>query len=214
MRCAYEIKRRISVAAAIVFVSLLCIVQPVCAERETETAGASLGKDTGIGTGAGDKKASVRAKEGWVQTDDGRWWYQDSDGGNPKTSWRQIDGQWYFFDSEGYWVDDNSYERGSIKGIDVSAWQGKIDWQAVKADGIQFAFIRLGHGVHELDNYYKENMENAETAGIPVGVYFYSTAKTEAEAISDAQYVLKNLQGYLVSYPVVIDLEEILGYFV
>ncbi len=206
MQSTYGIKKRISVTVAFVFMVLLCIVLPVHAEKETGTAGASLGKDTEIETGK--EKTYGRARVGWVQTADGRWWYQDSDGGRPKTSWRQIDGKWYYFDAQGYWVSDNSYEKGSIKGIDISAWQEEINWQAVKDDGIQFAFIRLGHGEHELDKYYKQNMENANAAGIPVGVYFYSTARNETEAISDAQYVIKNLQGYLVSYPVVIDLED------
>lgn len=181
-------------------------VQPVYAEQETETAGASLGKDTG--TEESMTRSHARAVEGWVQVSGGRWRYRYSDGKYAEKCWLKINGAWYYFDSSGYWVDDNTHESGSLKGIDVSAWQGKIDWQAVKNDGIQFAFVRIGHGAHVLDTYYSQNMKGAQEAGIPVGVYMYSTAKNEAEAIADAQFVIRNMEGYLVSYPVVIDLED------
>ena len=181
-------------------------VQPVHAEQETETAGASLGKDTG--TEESMTRSHARAVEGWVQVSGGRWRYRYSDGAYAEKCWLKINGAWYYFDQDGYWVDDNTHESGSLKGIDVSAWQGKIDWQAVKNDGIQFAFVRIGHGAHVLDTYYSQNMKGAQEAGIPVGVYMYSTAKNEAEAIADAQFVIRNMEGYLVSYPVVIDLED------
>lgn len=181
-------------------------VQPVHAEQETETAGASLGKDTG--TEESMTRSHARAVEGWVQVSGGRWRYRYSDGAYAEKCWLKINGAWYYFDQDGYWVDDNTHESGSWKGIDVSAWQGKIDWQAVKNDGIQFAFVRIGHGAHVLDTYYSQNMKGAQEAGIPVGVYMYSTAKNEAEAIADAQFVIRNMEGYLVSYPVVIDLED------
>ena len=187
-----------------VLVIMTVMVLPVRA-KETETAGASLGKETEMEDAISFYASAV---EGWVQTADGRWWYQYNDGSWPKTSWRKINGSWYYFDSNGYWGDNNVHESGSLKGIDVSQWQGNIDWQAVKDDGIQFALIRLGHGIHELDTYYQRNMQNANAAGIPVGVYFYSTAKSEEEAIADAQFVISNMKGYLVSYPVVIDLED------
>ncbi len=181
-------------------------VQPVHAEQETETAGASLGKDRG--TEESMTRSHARAVEGWVQVSGGRWRYRYSDGKYAEKCWLKINGAWYYFDSSGYWVDDNTHESGSLKGIDVSAWQGKIDWQAVKNDGVQFAFVRIGHGEHVLDTYYSQNMKGAQEAGIPVGVYMYSTAKNEAEAIADAQFVIRNMEGYLVSYPVVIDLED------
>ena len=70
-----------------------------------------------------------------------------------------------------------------------------IDWTAVKKDGIQFAFIRVAHGSeHKLDTYYNQNMTNAIAAGIPVGVYYYSTATTENQSLNDAQFVIDQLQ--------------------
>lgn len=197
---------RCPVLLFVVLAALWFTVQPVRAEQETETAGASLGKDTGTDVSAAGSRA--RAVEGWVQESDGRWWYQYSDGSYAKKCWLKINDAWYYFDASGYWVNDNTHESGSLKGIDISAWQGQIDWQAVRNDGIQFAFVRIGHGEHVVDAYFNQNMKAAQEAGIPVGVYMYSTAKNETEAIADAQFVIRNMEGYLVSYPVVIDLED------
>lgn len=98
------------------------------------------------------------------------------------------------------------------KGIDVSDHQGNIDWARVKADGVEFAFVRVGyHGliVNSLnqDSYYKKNIEGALEQGIQVGVYFYSQAITVEEAIAEADYVLERIQGYGLSLPVVFDYE-------
>ena len=201
-----------------IFAALLLssfIVLPAKAEQETGTAGSSLGKEVmsteeaeNMEEEMPDGDSALRAKAyGW-QKDSKGWWYLYSDGSYPKLSWRKIDGKWWYFNSEGYWVDDNSCETGTIKGIDVSEWQGDINWQSVKKDGIQFAFVRLGHDNHVLDYKYKQNMQGAINAGIPVGVYFYSTAVNEEQAILDAQYVIENMKGYMVSYPVAIDLED------
>lgn len=102
---------------------------------------------------------------------------------------------------------------GAIKGIDVSEFQGKIDWKKVKADGVKFAFIRLGYrgwgtGKIVMDQYYETNMKNATKAGVDVGVYFYSMAVNTAEAVEEAKLVLKNIKPYELDYPVVIDLED------
>ena len=67
---------------------------------------------------------------GWKLID-GQWYYFNSSG-VMQTDWTKINGQWYYFNSNGYWIDNNSYESGSLKGIDVSQWQESIDWTAVK----------------------------------------------------------------------------------
>ena len=98
------------------------------------------------------------------------------------------------------------------KGIDVSQFQGQIDWSAVKAGGIDFAFIRVGYrgwGTGKLseDNWVYENLKGAIDNGIQVGVYIYSQATTVAEAKEEAQYVLTRIKDYAVTLPVVIDFE-------
>lgn len=109
-----------------------------------------------------------------------------------------------------YYVND---EAVSIKGIDVSKYQGEIDWNLVKEAGVEFAIIRLGfrgygEGTLEIDPYFTKNIMGANQAGIKVGVYFFSQAVTDAEAEEEANFVLSKLEGYNVSYPVVYDTED------
>ncbi len=191
-----------------VFASVFFWTVPVHAEVETETAGSSL-KEERMSEETIEFYSEERGKQGgeWKKNDEG-WWYEYINGEYPKLSWRKIDGHWYYFNSKGYWVDNNTYEEGTLKGIDVSEWQGKVNWQAAKDDGIQFAMIRLGYNTNQLDRYYQRNMKEAEKVQIPVGVYYYSKARNESEAIRDAKFVIENLKGYKVSYPVAIDLED------
>lgn len=93
------------------------------------------------------------------------------------------------------------------RGIDVSEWQGTINWTKIKKAGIDFAFVRVSYGLSHYDKTYEYNMKNAEIAGVPVGTYIYSTALSTATALKEAQYVIEKMQGYKVSYPVVFDLE-------
>jgi GH25 family lysozyme M1 (1,4-beta-N-acetylmuramidase) len=98
-------------------------------------------------------------------------------------------------------------------GIDVSQHQGKIDWAAVRNSGVEFAIIRVGYrgqtqgGIYE-DRYFKTNMSGAIANGIKVGVYFYSTAINEEEALEEAAWVVKKIAPYSVTYPVVYDFED------
>ncbi len=113
-----------------------------------------------------------------------------------------------------------SYQNGevrSIPGIDVSKFQGKIDWDKVKAAGVEFAIIRVGfrgynEGTLELDPYFEENIKGATESGIHVGVYFFSQAITVEEAKEEAQFVLDKIKGYKVTYPVIIDTEHVTTY--
>ena len=150
--------------------------------------------------------ASGEMQRGWIE-EAGKWYYLDSNG-VMLTGWQKIEGYWRYFNPSGEWIDDNSAEIGSMKGIDVSKYQGTINWDKVKADGIEFAFIRVGHGTRVLDPYFVENVKGANRVGIPVGVYFYSTAQSVEQSILDAQFVLDSIQGYTISYPVVIDMED------
>lgn len=106
---------------------------------------------------------------------------------------------------------DLAEERGRSNGIDVSKWQGKIDWQKVKSSGIEFAFIRIGYrgenGIIYKDDNADYNIQQAQKAGVLVGVYFFSTAVSEAEAKEEAEWTLQAIEGYKISYPVVYDCE-------
>lgn len=97
-------------------------------------------------------------------------------------------------------------------GIDVSKWQGEIDWDKVKNAGVEFAIIRAGYrgsvtGTIIEDPYFQANMKGAAASGIPVGVYFFTQAVNEVEAVEEASAVLKLVQQYQIDYPIFIDTE-------
>lgn len=97
-----------------------------------------------------------------------------------------------------------------IKGIDVSKWQGDIDWAKVKADGIKFAIIRAGYGKYasQEDPKFDQNMKAAKAAGLKVGVYWYSYAVTVDEAYQEAEACYSVIKQYDFEYPLVFDIEE------
>lgn len=109
------------------------------------------------------------------------------------------------------------YENGekvSHKGIDVSRYQGNIDWEKVAKDDVEYAFIRLGirgytEGAIQEDDYFENNIKGARRNDIDVGVYFFTQATSVEEAEEEAQYVLDMIEPYKVAYPVVIDVEAV-----
>lgn len=98
----------------------------------------------------------------------------------------------------------------STKGIDVSTWQGNIDFSKVKAAGIDFVIIRAGYGreISQKDKYFEQNYKNAKAAGLNVGAYWYSYAVSAADAVTEAQTCLKAIAGKQFEYPIYFDLEE------
>ena len=100
-------------------------------------------------------------------------------------------------------------------GIDVSSHQGEIDWQKVAGSGVEFVMIRLGYrgygeeGKINLDPYFQQNIAGAKAAGLKVGVYFFSQAINIQEAAEEAAFVLENLGGQYLDYPLVYDWETI-----
>lgn len=102
-----------------------------------------------------------------------------------------------------------NYENVSY-GIDVSAWQTNVDYEAVKADGCEFVLMRIGYCYDEIqmDDYYLQNIENADNAGLDIGVYFYTTANTEEKAREQARWIVEQLDGRELDYPIAFDWEE------
>lgn len=99
-------------------------------------------------------------------------------------------------------------------GIDVSYWQGDIDWQQVKDAGVEFVMIRVGwrgsvQGVLDIDEYAQQNYEGAKAVGIDVGCYFFSQAISPEEAVEEAEYVLELIRDWELDMPVVYDWEYI-----
>ena len=157
------------------------------------------------------------------------WWYVSSGGvdgtftGVASNSY----GSWYFENGTINYNYDGEYtyvgityivknglatplQKSSV-GIDVSKHNGEIDWDAVKADGIKFAIIRVGYGNDDTDQddvWAVRNMQECERVGIPYGVYLYSYAVNEDEANSEANHILRMLQGFNPVLGVYIDIED------
>lgn len=117
---------------------------------------------------------------------------------------------------EDFRVEENGYitclTGEARQGIDVSEWQGDIDWQQVKDGGIEFAIIRLGYrrsetGELSTDEKALANLQGAAEAGIPTGAYFFSQAVSTQEALEEAEYALSLLEGYTLTYPLIYDWE-------
>lgn len=94
-----------------------------------------------------------------------------------------------------------------MKGIDVSVWNGNIDWNKVKASGIDFAMIRGAYETTQ-DKKFADNIQGALSSGIPCGVYLYSMATTTQEAIQEAEYLLTLIRPYKLIFPIAFDLED------
>ena len=98
-------------------------------------------------------------------------------------------------------------------GIDVSKWQGDIDFRKLKKAGVEFVIIRVGssngiNGENFVDSKFIQNIKNANSVGIPVGVYFYSYANSVDRAISDAKWIIEQIKDYKVDLPIAFDWEN------
>lgn len=101
-------------------------------------------------------------------------------------------------------------------GIDVSKWQGKIDWQQVADSGVEFAMVRIGfrntqNGEIQEDPYAAYNLQHAAEAGIQLGAYFFSTAISKEEVLEEANWTVDFLAGYPITYPVAYNCEGFLS---
>ena len=122
-----------------------------------------------------------------------------------------INNDYLYKDEYIHYEDDRYY---SITGIDVSSHQKDIDFNKVKEAGISFVYIRCGYrgyseGIIHEDSYFKKNYEAAKKAGLMVGVYFFSQAIDEKEAIDEAYFVRDMIKGLDIDLSVAYDLESI-----
>ena len=144
------------------------------------------------------------------------------------TGWQTIDGSTYFFDKNGNYVTGDQVIQGAkysfgsdgrlssgsgSMGIDVSKWNGSIDWNAVKNSGVSYVIIRCGYrgsstGALIEDPKFKSNIQGAKAAGLQVGVYFFSQAVNEVEAVEEASMALNLVKGYGLNYPIFLDVES------
>ena len=154
---------------------------------------------------------------GW-QTLEGKTYYFDREG-RPVTGEQVIGGVRYIFDEDGVLLEEDpssgsSDTAGPVLGIDVSVWQGAIDWTAVRRSGVEFVMIRCGYrgygsGALVEDSRFRQNIQGAIAAGLKVGVYFFSQAVNEREAVEEASLCLSLVRGYNLAYPIAIDVEHV-----
>lgn len=167
------------------------------AEKETQKA--SDGKLYDVYT-----LSPVLVKEygdGWHNIGGNRYYYR---GSQRVTGWQNIDGLQYYFDGNG--------KLSSCTMIDVSTYNGDIDWNAVKAAGVDYAIIRVGYrgyGTARLvqDRRFEQNMRGAINAGIRVGAYIVTQAVNTEEAVEEASFIVEKCRGYNVTLPLAIDVE-------
>ena len=144
---------------------------------------------------------------GW-QDEDGRSYYYDRQGSRV-TGLKEIDGKLYYFDASG--------AKAAFLGVDVSFFNGAVDWAAVRSMGIDFVIVRLGgrgysSGVLFEDDYYASYLQGARAAGMKIGAYFYSSAADADEAVQEANLAVALLGGTALDLPLYVDMEHSPGY--
>lgn len=132
---------------------------------------------------------------------------------NPNVSPNPYNSELFIKEGENYRYEDDYYT--SRVGIDISKHQGYIDWEKVKNAGYDFAIIRIGYrgygqtGSLNVDERFHQNIQSAQDAGLDIGVYFFSQAINEEEALEEANLVIENLKDYELQLPVAYDPETI-----
>lgn len=148
------------------------------------------------------------AYTGW-QTINGKTYFYDKSG-TPVTGTQIIQGVTYNFGSDGA---IQTSVNGSKFGIDISRHNGKIDWNAVKSSGVDYVIIRCGYrgsssGALITDQNFQSNIKGATAAGLKVGIYVFSQAVNEVEAVKEASLAVSLAKGYKLTYPIFIDTES------
>jgi len=139
---------------------------------------------------------------GW-RSENGKTYYYDHSG-TPVVGLKNIDGKLYYFNQRG--------EKASQLGVDVSCFNGTVNYASVKAQGIDFVIVRIGgrgweSGLMYEDSMAMDHLRSAKAAGLKVGAYFYSTAVDAVEAVQEASVVIEQLGGMGLDMPVFIDME-------
>lgn len=156
--------------------------------------------------------------------------YMKTEGQYAYTGWQTINSKTYFYDKSGKAVtgtqiiqgvtynfgSDGAIQtsvNGSKFGIDISRHNGKIDWNAVKSSGVDYVIIRCGYrgsssGALITDQNFQSNIKGATAAGLKVGIYVFSQAVNEVEAVKEASLAVSLAKGYKLTYPIFIDTES------
>ena len=96
----------------------------------------------------------------------------------------------------------------NIKGLDVSEFQGEIDWEKVKAAGYKFAMLRAGYGYNTVDKQFRRNAAECNRIGLPIGAYWFCYAFSQEKAVREADGCIRTVSEYRLDYPVCYDIEQ------
>ena len=174
----------------------------VFADNLKETAAGTKETQSETKTTGESTKSEYIYADGWQNIQGKTYYFRNS---QAVTGWNQIDGLQYYFNGDG--------SLGSHLVIDVSTYNGDIDWNRVKAAGIDYAIIRVGYRGYETarlvkDKRFDTNMRNATAAGVKVGAYIVTQAVNTNEAVEEASFIISACSGYNVSLPLAIDVES------
>ena len=170
-----------------------------------------------------------KQQSGYIRSDYAKYVEETTETPSPADNFRfeQKDGKTYCYNNDKlvkgyadinglkYYFNKETGAKESYTCIDVSRYQKDINWNSVKAAGIEYAIIRVGfRGYGEagnlcIDPYFEQNIKGAKAAGIKCGVYFYSVAKNIAEAVEEANFVLNAISGYTLDLPIAVDVEHV-----
>lgn len=193
------------------------------------TAGLFFGKTSYAETGNGWSNGyfyidGEKQKSTWVKDKYGTYYVNAS--GKKVTGWIKVKGRYYYLNESAGGKLRNSKKKTGVRlsalsknvltiGLDMSTYQGSVDWKKIKAAGVDFVMLRLGYGKGrygnascQLDNRFKSYVKGAKSVGIPIGIYFYSYAKNPQQALEEAEFTIKQLDGIEVSFPVAYDIED------
>ncbi|MDO5156167.1 MAG: GH25 family lysozyme [Eubacteriales bacterium] len=199
-----------------IFLTLVCWMFCVVCFGNTAKAETDGWKD-GYYYINGEKQTSK-----WIVDKGNRYYLNKS--GRKLIGWHRIGKYYYFFNAKG-----NNYKYGKdlgvkiirlssnvvTMGVDASQYQGNVDWNKVKKSGVNFVMLRLGYGAGrfgtrqcQVDPRFKEYVKELKKLNIPIGIYFYSYAITPKQALEEAEFVIKQLDGIPVAFPVAYDVED------
>lgn len=160
----------------------------------------------------------------WVKDKHGTYYVGKS--GKKVTGWKKIRGKYYYFNEGKGGKIRNSRKKTGVRlstlsnrvltmGIDMSQWQGNVDWEKIKDSGVDFVMLRLGYGKGRygskhctMDSKFQSYVKGAKKVGLPIGIYFYSYAKNPKQALAEAEYTIEHLEGVDVAFPVAYDIED------
>ncbi len=163
-------------------------------------------------------------KNKWVKDKYGTYYVNSS--GKKVTNWRKIKGKYYYFNEAKGGILRNSSKKTGVRlsklsddvltiGIDMSQWQGNVNWKKIKSAGVDFVMLRIGYGKGRygassctIDPKFQSYMNGAKNVGIPIGIYFYSYATTPKQAQQEAEFVIENIQGIDIEFPIAYDIED------